>query len=427
MQINPQIDNLRVVSCRDSEMVLLDYQDISNFAVMANQNNAADASVIHANLDEMAKALAQEATASAAWAEIFRKPAAKQWADVKVAIKVNCISENHPRVAVVGKICGVLNTLGVPFGNIILYDSCHNAASFYPAFVGNGLPSGVLVSNRSSLLGGDVSTPVPDQGNHDCPADIANGNVDILVNCAVNKGHSSWNGNCTLTMKNHYGTFSPDNHSNMSYIVGINKSNAIVGGTPVRQQLCIIDSLWGMTYGPGGTPNHNTYRLIMGTFGPAVDYLTAIRVREDEMGVGHNTNIDSFLTAFGYSTTDRDNLTTLTPEQNDGKGWVEVTPASQVGPMDGARGAVRRGLTLTTGGRGRQSSHVRFLVAERAQRPVISIHDARGRTVRVIEPGNTPVVYWDGLSSSGKPVSAGTYAVRLRQGDHTDSRSLTLR
>ncbi len=55
----------------------------------------------------------------------------------------------------------------------------------------------------------------------------------------------------------------------------MNKSNAILGGSPVRRQLCIVDSIWGMKKGSLGEPDTQLCSLIMGTFGPAVDYLTA--------------------------------------------------------------------------------------------------------------------------------------------------------
>ena len=34
--------------------------------------------------------------------------------------------------------------------------------------------------------------------------------IDILVNCAVNKGHSAYAGGVTLCLKNHFGTYQPD-------------------------------------------------------------------------------------------------------------------------------------------------------------------------------------------------------------------------
>jgi len=58
-------------------------------------------------MDKMAMALAQKATANEAWATIFRKPAAKTWANVKVAIKA------PGSFATVNKICKELNRLGV--------------------------------------------------------------------------------------------------------------------------------------------------------------------------------------------------------------------------------------------------------------------------------------------------------------------------
>jgi hypothetical protein len=73
------------------------------------------------------------------------------------------------------------------------------------------------------------------------------------------------------------------------------------GGSPVRQQLCIVDSIWGSKKGgPFVIPDIRLDRLVMGTFSGAVDYLTAKKIREPLMGVTHGP-IDRFLSNFGYT------------------------------------------------------------------------------------------------------------------------------
>jgi len=74
----------------------------------------------------MAMQLAQKTTAADAWSTIFQKPASKTWANTRVAIKTNAIIKqaNHPRVAVIKKICDVfVDQFGVPAANIILSKS----------------------------------------------------------------------------------------------------------------------------------------------------------------------------------------------------------------------------------------------------------------------------------------------------------------
>jgi hypothetical protein len=145
--------------------------------------------------------------------------------------------------------------------------------------------------------------PEPYPGSFKCTKALATGEIDILVNIAVNKGHSADVGKTTLTLKNHAGTFDPKPiHKGglLNYIIALNKSNAILGGSPVRQQLCIVDSIWAMTNGPFGKPDKQLCRLLMGTFSPALDYLTAKKIREPFMNVSHTT-IDRFLKDFGYS------------------------------------------------------------------------------------------------------------------------------
>jgi hypothetical protein len=127
MQVNPNIDNKRVVCCYDTKM--LTSTPATTFAA---QNAAVDSAKVASNLDQMAMQLAQKTTATEAWATIFRTGANKTWATTKVAIKTNAIlgtNGNHPRVAVIKKICDVfVDQLGVPATNIVLYDANSDAS-----------------------------------------------------------------------------------------------------------------------------------------------------------------------------------------------------------------------------------------------------------------------------------------------------------
>lgn len=334
--INPDIDNLKVVSCHDLKMIS------GNFAPgFSNQNLIIDSAKVEANLDAMAMELAGKPDPASAWATIFRKPSAKGWKDVRCALKVNCINtRNMPRVAVVGKVCKELIALGVPPSSIVIFDGKSNAygADKYTPYIGTSLPTGVVVSRRNDSLGGmkqPLSLPgypaTPD--NCKCTADLVDGKIDILVNLAVNKHHAGEYGHVTMCMKNHFGTFnpSPHGHGDNGYLIAINKSDEIVGGDPVRQQLCIIDSIWashlgGPTSGLRGVQT-GPARLIMGTFAPAVDYLTAVATWPDwktDSGTqckhATNANTENFLLQFGY-----------TAAQRDAVKFVEVPPADKSG------------------------------------------------------------------------------------------------
>ena len=193
-----------------------------------------------------------------------------------------------------------------------------------------------VVSNLNGSLGGTISAAIPGGTSAACTAQIANGTIDILINIANNKGHTLM-GRATLSMKNHFGTFAP-NHDN-NYVFNINKSDAILGGTPVRQQLCFIDSLIANKASNTGTPEVAPCYLIMGVFGPAVDYLTVKKVREAVMGCTHDAaTIDSYLTTFGYATTD--------------PVWVVVPPASGGTSADGGTATGGTGGSGGAGGRG---------------------------------------------------------------------------
>jgi hypothetical protein len=435
MAINPDIDNLRVVCCHDTDM--MDYDPTS--WSFTNQNAAVNTAAVQANLDSMAITLAQKSTASEAWATVFRKPSAKQWNEVKVAMKVNSLNPYiMPRVAVVGKICTVLNALGVPYGNMIIYDAgIHhptNYVSYYEPFAGNAIPSGVLLMgiDNLELMGNYTKVDVEGFPGRDCVTDLANGVYDIIVNFAVNKGHSS-PGYATLAMKNHYGTFNPngtDSHGDGTtgswgaLITAINRSDVIVGGDPVRQQLCIIDSLWAHSSGVQDPPNCAPARLIMGTFAPVIDYLTIMRLRIPVMGSyvwepetrTDGNGVQTFATDFGYALSEYQALDFVTPG-----GAVPASPFSHAG-----RGGK---LTFSLSARAFRPARVSLPVPLSGRPWTVSITDVKGRMVREFTTrGNLKSdmsVAWDGAAQSGMTVPQGTYAVRVRSGDESRSGSIT--
>jgi hypothetical protein len=317
MQINPAIDNLRVVNCTDPAMITANPAKWD----IISQNAPVVAEKVRANINAMACALAQKATPAEAWAVIFRKPAMKQWSEVKVAIKPNASGiNNNTRVAVIGTVCSALTGLGVRPENIAMY-GCNrkghmDTATEYRPYIGTELPNGIVLSDKHESMGGTVKTwiPKPQAGEFECAAALANGTIDILVNIGTNKGHMfDAVGGVSLTMKNHCGSFlfpvaKHFTRDGIKFIIAINKSNAILGGTPVRQQLCIVDSLWGMKKGPSGVPTIRLNSLSMGTFGPAVDWVVMKKIREPLMGCKHPAFISTIMTEFGYQPSQFENL-----------------------------------------------------------------------------------------------------------------------
>ncbi|MBN1129215.1 MAG: DUF362 domain-containing protein [Chitinispirillaceae bacterium] len=416
--VNPAIDNLRVVCCHDPAMVTGNYIRGS----MAAQNAPVVATRVHANLDGMAKALAQKNSAAEAWQTIFQKPAAKEWSAVRVAIKLNCKTNNgtpnnNPRIAIIEKVCMVLHTIGVAYENITLYDADdEDASALYADFIGNGIPSGVRVSEGAALLGGKTAAPVPapSQGTSRCVRDIANGTIDILINISVNKGHQYVHpGYCTLSMKNHLGTFDPQPHET-DYVIAINKSDAILGGTPVRQQLCIVDSLWAnVAHNHMTMPDAANHRLIMGTFGPAVDYCTVKKVREDILGATHeNSVIARFLTDFGYQASEA--ATT----------FVNVDPV----PLGSRRQQRRTGTLVVFDPQGREAGI--FGVTIGAGPVAVTVSDLQGRIVAglpVVRQGNgTLSARWDGQNRTRRGAESGTYLFTVQQNGTARSKRIHL-
>lgn len=317
--VHPNIDRLRVAGLQDAAMTT----GGSIPATWAEQEACVIWEPVQANMDKLACALAGESSPADAWKSILVKPAGKPWGDVTVAIKTNHIAEQHTRSAVMSKLCHMLTgVMGVKPGNIVIYDACHgrDLAGSTPFAQ---LPDGVTIANQWGGSDTDVSIPAPYQGGTrqaGCVSHLARGEVDILIDLALCKGHGGEFGTFTMCMKNHFGTFSPrpahDAGGGADYMIGINKTPEILGEMdPItgnvlfpRQQLCIVDALWSSEPGPQGPPTAQTNALFMGTFGPAMDYMVATRFRRDAMGWRVNTGVtDRIAQEFGFAETDLPN------------------------------------------------------------------------------------------------------------------------
>jgi len=127
------------------------------------------------------------------------------------------------------------------------------------------------------------------------------------------KGHGKQFGGFTMTMKNHFGTFSPGpGHAvgSQDYLIAINQTSEILGQMDKRtgkilyprQQLCIVDAIWASKRGSGGNPSHQPNFLAMGVLSPVVDYIMATRFRGERMGWRPNMKATHrMLTEFGYN------------------------------------------------------------------------------------------------------------------------------
>jgi hypothetical protein len=448
-QINNLVDNLRVAFCKDTAIVNTGFAiNWLGTSAMQQQNDAADAAVIKADLDRMAKALAQKADPNEAWAMLLRKPASKEWSAAKVAIKVNAIGCNHPRVAVVGKVCDELMRLGVTAQNIVIYDAIiskddigalreFSAVSLYDSFRGKGLPQNVVVSNGTGTFPVTLSVGT---GN----ATTLIQNVDIIVNCSVLKHHDNCGGG-TAAVKNHLGSLkcnwvgrpcptSPDD------LFGLFKTEVITGtpdpanGIPAKQQLCIVDSLWSnKNGGPWAVPDAPVYNyLVMGTFAPAVDFLTFKKILQGALGGPmDNAYLDRYMTDFGYTPTDITNILTKKPENNNGKGWVDamtyVPPVHANARIISGHG---RSVELRTRRNGSFLSNARITFSSPEMVFHASIRDISGKTVKTFslpsEDGPASVIFWDGMSDSGRTVAAGFYQFIVKSAAAVRTQHITI-
>jgi hypothetical protein len=446
MQINPNIDNMRHVFCYDAEMVTGNPSDWSPQA----QNALVNAERVKENMDKMAIALAGlevedpadiAANAAAAWETIIQKPEGKEWSEVGVGLRPNALDE---RWAIVEKVVDVLNTFGVQNSNIVIFDGGKPSQDKVAAVYNDAnLPNDIRFEN---IPGGEGECEMIDRDLTVamCPNDILNGNIDILINLPVNKGHDRpLGGNYTMAFKNHIGTIKGFHEMDWgdgaipATLIALNKTKELLGEPPVlRSQLHIIDSLWGKMAGPMGTPDRQTSCLAMGTFPPILDYLVVRKIREAQreqdggppwgMGVTdtHDDAMYEYLSAFGYD------------PQSDEIQNLDFINALEYEPTVGVknRNVKQRYIsdnkvtvTVSVPGNPYQAA---FLLSRPNERIWLGIYDMQGGLLRSLSFGadsrKVIPVTWDRTNENGAVAPSGTYVVRLNAGKMAMTRKLVI-
>lgn len=418
--INPNISNLRVICLRDEKMCTQFTSDAFD-----KVNAAVDSDRVSSNMDQMAIHLTQKANSDEAWKTIFRS--SKDWKDTKVMIKVNGVEKRMlARVAVIKKITDILTGYGVQPKNIVLFDGQGGDWQTYKNFVSltDNTKIRAVLSNKYDDLGGKANCTITSINGGYAPKDLVDGVTDIIVNIAVNKGHDSqFNvGKTTLCLKNHFGTFlkegsfgsmlTAEHLHSANGLINSNKTAALVGGDPVRQQLCIIDSLWGMKGGPSGTADKKLDCLVMGTFAGAVDYCFVKKIREGIQKATHDSNIPKFMTGFGYAETD--------PE------WVEITPTG-VTTEKVNHPESHEELTFSLQSPSLHQTTVRFSVPSEMPAPVsCRIFDIRGQLVKEISGQTRNGILWDGKATSGTMIPTGNYVIEIRGEQFRTAQTITV-
>jgi hypothetical protein len=313
--VHPNVDNLRVVGITDPRMTKSAEHIPQGWA---GQEKLVNTKAVWENIDKMACGLCDTRNPEEAWRTIFVKPPHKSWLDTMVAIKTNCIGQQHTRSAVMAKICHALvDIVGVDPRNIHIYDACHGDSMSGTPF--EGLPEGTRVEGVWGRSSASTSVPRPwSRGKANCVSHLVYGSVDILINIAMCKGHYFQFGNFTMTMKNHFGSFDPYPahiwaETALDYLIAINQTPEILGKMDdktgkilyPRQQLCFVDALWTSESGPHGGPDSQPNFLAMGVLSPIVDYVIATEFRGKRMGWEPNKEvIRRMLSDFGYSASD---------------------------------------------------------------------------------------------------------------------------
>jgi hypothetical protein len=435
-QINPAIDNLRVAYVRDATVGAGHMIKAASYTSWANaQTKSIDQTVVSANMDKLAMALARKSTPAQAWATIFQKPAAKTWDKVTAAIKVNAYATLNPSAGVVNTLVQALHGLGIPYANITIFD---NGATADPSKYTGNIQGAVVITHDPQGAANKAITVTDANGSGPMRYLSFLDNVDILISCAVCKSHDQdVFGKTSLALKNHVGTIWTDAAAHCpnvwpTQLMAMNKTAAIIGnpdaaaGVPPRQQLAVIDGIFAAKnssyYGtvdcaPPGI-------LIMGTLAGAVDYLTVYKVRIPILApVLSDLNLQQstkFLTEFGYDAATATALLTMDASKDAaGRGWVDALAYSAARPFAPTADAGHRVLDIRVSRPGIIVERERLAIAGAHRIDGVSIVDARGRRVRALaveQTGGGARVSWDGLDNRGSRAAAGSYILSVASG-----------
>jgi uncharacterized protein (DUF362 family) len=238
-----------------------------------------DIMVVGSLLDEAVNAL----TDGQGWKAIF--PFIKS--EHRIAIKVNAMSGAkliiHEEVldAIVIKLMG----LGVPAGNIIVFDGDSNSSQISWLRLPSIKKQGVKVFN-TSVIGFDENTKATFPDGQAVSLSRIITDCTYLINIPTLKDHGQ--SGITFSLKSHVGSIDDPRriHREMNYrgiiipetIAAINNLRAIKEKT----RLIVGDGLFGIYQGgPGGNPQFAYNGLIVGTDPVAVDHVARTIIDEE--------------------------------------------------------------------------------------------------------------------------------------------------
>jgi hypothetical protein len=423
IEINPYINNLRVVYVEDPTML----QDgtSTRFENFNTANTKVKSDTVKINMDLMASALTEQWDPRYAWETIFQKPANKNWEDVLIAIKPNCAAGTtdgqtnpHASIAIINAVCEALIGLGARATNMTIYDT--NGFSVNPATL---YPAGSMVDGIKFLGPASRDYPLPLWSTISRAALEA----DIIINIASCKGHAELGG-ATLTLKNHLGTVGGHvtGPPAVRKIIDIHNSeevlgNPIPGSVPPKQQLAIVDCLWTAQDGPLSAPDKAPAMITMGTSCPAVDCFTAIKVRLEKLKYsGVRETFLSYLAQYGYDTvTDVEPLLKIPspPPDSLGRAWLDAYDWNPGTSVKGNHNTMSKNTTVTFSIAGYAFKPLTQKITLKHEENIksITIMDVKGKVIQNLAPNENVKrgITWDGRNRNGKTVSTGTYVIKI--------------
>lgn len=367
----------------------------------------------------------------AAWKSLFPGIDATK----KIAIKINLACGDvptHPEIihAVIdGLLMMDLDGQQLPEEHITVWD--HDTGFFceQTGYVQNwGGPGVQYVGTDHPQLGFDESYvfPIVNPGGttYHSPSKIITQHCDYLINAAVMKDHDDWAG-VTLTLKNHFGSFSGIYDVATHYqgfdtaIPGL--SCILRDGLGDKQKLFLVDATYCLCDGgpgytpPWHTPPNWTYNsLLMATDMVALDKIGLVKMNQerDDRGLAPITASHVAAAAAEPHKLGTDDLE-----------HIELLEFDLSDPTHAPEPPARLGLALLAPypNPSRGPATLRFQTRQTREIDLV-VTDVTGAVVRRLHRGafapGLHRIRWNGRDDRGRPAASGTYFCRLRAGDH---------
>jgi flagellar hook assembly protein FlgD len=136
------------------------------------------------------------------------------------------------------------------------------------------------------------------------------------------------------------------------------------------------------------------------------------------MDASHSSStINQYLSYFGYSSSEIDDLLNLSPDQNDDKGWLEFEPGQTNINSNSSSLSKKQTVIFRTEGSNFKAITKRFSLKQGEKIKSASITNIKGKLIQnlsgALNSQGENILSWNARNKQGRAVSAGTYILKI--------------